>query len=326
MSDTIGHAQPLLLSRHKVCQMLSITDREFYALVQDGKLHPLHTRQRHVRVPMAEVLALKAEFAHRALALPYEKFIQAATFFSPSAIEINSHLLSFGYPKAPIEYIERCRSAAQGDSKLQIIREKTLVDFMRTFGSAQEILKRGDLRLMVECLTMIQKSEKEIRDTIKAKYGRDYGEADILRFIEYFYNWRLMDPASVSFYMDYVQGRERVLKECAYRRTDYFIYYALGIDFGGEIPELLERSCLGLLHKINVMIDGFVYGTSIPPIKDLMNISEIITNLLGAAQGCRAGKTAKGKAADMAESLIPSAVGRDKFFAMEKSTTFTRPN
>lgn len=321
MSDTIDSDLPLLLSRAKVCQMLSITEREFYALVSAGKLHPLQTRHRHLRIPLAEVMNLKAEYAHRALAMPYEKFIQAASFFTENALEINGHLVDLGYPKAPVDYIERCRLAAK-DSKLSIIKEKTIGDFFRVFGAAQDLLRRGDFRLLVECLTMIRKSEKEIREIIKAKYGRDYGEADILRFIEYFYNWNLMDPQSVNFYMDFVQGRERVIKTCAIGRADYFIYWALGLDFGGEIPELLEKSTLGLMHKFNVMIDGYVYGTTAVTQRDLKGLAEIILDVLGAAQTCRAGKVPKGKQGGVVDNVVPAAMNRDKFFATERSANF----
>lgn len=324
--DNIDNSEPTLLSRHKVCQMLSISEREFYALIEAGKLHPIQTRQRHLRVPVGQVLAIKAEFAHRALALPYEKFICAATYFTDNALEINALLVELQYPKAPIDYIERCRAAAKGDAKMELIREKNLNDFMNVLGAAREILKRGDLRLMVELLTMVQKTAEEIQKTVKAKYGREFGVADILRFQEYFWNWRLMDPESVNFYMDYVQGRERVLKDCAYKRADYFIYYALGIDFGGEIPELIERSCLGLLHKFNLLVDAYAFGNVVVSQKDLLMLSEIISTMLGAAQSCRTGKVPKGKQAALLDTLVPSAVGRDKFFTMERSTTFQPPS
>jgi hypothetical protein len=324
MSDTTIQPQALLLSRAKVCQMLSITVREFYALINAGKLHPLQTRQRHMRVPLAEVMSIKAEFAHRTLAMPYEKFIQAATFFTSNAVEVNGHLLDLGYPKAPVEYIQRCRAAAESDAKLDLIRVKTFGEFMVAFGRAQEILKRGDLRLLVELLTMMQKTESEIQQTIRGKYGRDYAPADVLRFIEYFWNWRTMDPESVQFYMEYVQGREKVLKECAYRRADYFIYYALGIDFGGEVAELLERSCLGLIHKLNFLIDGYVYGNSAVSQKDLESLTNIISELLGAASQVRAGKVPKGKQGGLADMLIPQAITRDKFFDAEKAAQFKK--
>lgn len=327
MSDTVIPQQQLLLSRAKVCQMLSISIREFYALVNAGKFHPLQTRQRHMRIPLAEVMAIKAEYSHRTLALPYEKFVKAATFFTSNAVEVNGLLADMGYPKAPIEYIQRCRTAAESDPKLEIIKVKSIGEFTVAFGRAHEILKRQDLRLLVELLTMIQKSETEIQETIRGKYGRDYAPADILRFIEYFWNWRIMDPESVSFYFDFLQGREKVLKECAYRRADYFIYYALGIDFGGEIAELLERSCLGLLHKLNFLIDGYVYGNVAVSQKDLGNLTEIISTLLGASSQVRAGKIPKGKQDAMAAMLIPQAVTRDKFFETEKSTHFqAKPN
>lgn len=322
MSDTTIQPQALLLSRAKVCQMLSITVREFYALINAGKLHPLQTRQRHMRIPLAEVMAVKAEFAHRTLALPYEKFIQATTFFTSNAVEVNGHLLDLGYPKAPVEYIQRCRAAAESDAKLDIIKVKTFGEFMVAFGRAQEILKRQDLRLMVELLTMLQKTESEIQQTIRGKYGRDYAPADVLRFVEYFWNWRAMDPESVQFYMEYVQGREKVLKECAYRRSDYFIYYALGIDFGGEVAELLERSCLGLIHKLNFLVDGYVYGNAAVSQRDLEGLTTIISELLGAASQVRAGKIPKGKQGGLADMLIPKAITRDQFLEAEKTTSF----
>ncbi len=317
-----GHHEPMLLTRAKACTMLGVTGREFYGLVTAGKLHPIYTRQRHMRVPLAEVMGLKAEFAHRALNLPYDKFIKAATFFTTNAAEINELLGKLHYPPAPVEYIERCRMAAQSDPKLEIIREKNYGDFLTVLGRAQEILRRDDLRLMVELLSMIQKTDKEIRDIVKAKYGREYGEADVLRFLEYFWNWHLMDPDSVKFYMEYVQGREKVLKTCAYERADYFIYYHLSLDFGGEIPELLEKSCLGMIHKLNLLVDSYAFGTASVSLKDLATVTEIIVNVLGAAQGVRAGRVGKGKQADLVDKLIPAAVNRTKFFEAEGATQF----
>ena len=302
--------------------MLSITTREFYNLIQAGKLHPIQSRQRHARVPLVEVLSLKAEVSHRALVLPYEKFIRSATFFTMNAVEINDKLAELKCPKAPLEYIERCRVAAEADSRIELIKEKSFGEFMQVLGVAREILKHDDLRLMTECLVMIQKGEKEIQDYIRGKYGREYATADILRFIEYFWNWRTMDPESVKFYFDFLTSREKVLKECAYRRADYFVYYALGIDFGGEIADLLERSTLGLIHKLNFLVDTYVYGESMISQKDLSNLTDVISNLLGAAQSCRMGRVPKGKQKELAEGMIPIAVSRDQFFETEKGTSF----
>lgn len=302
--------------------MLSITHREFYTLIETGKIHPLQSRQRHARVPLVQVLALKAEFAHKSITLPWEKFIQAVTFFTSNAAEVNRHLTDLGYPRAPIDYIDRLRASAEHDPKLEIIKEKSIGEFFRTFGRADEILRRDDLRLLVELLAMINKGEAEIKDTVKAKYGREYGDADVLRFIEYFYNWKIMDPESVKFYFQYLQGRNLILKQCAYSRADYFIMYALGIDFGGEVSELLERSCLGLIHKLSIMIDAYVYNQTGPSQKELAHLVGIIESLLGAAASCRAGKVTKGKQNDFADKFVPTAVKRESFFETEKNTTF----
>ena len=308
--------------------MLSITHREFYSLIEVGKLHPLQGRSRHLRVPLAEVLALKAEFAHKTIALPWEKFIQAVTFFTTNAAEVNRHLTDLGYPRAPVEYIDRLRASAQNDPKLEIIREKSIGEFFRTFGRADEILKREDVRQLTELLTMINKGEAEIKETIRAKYGREYGDADVLRFVEYFYNWKIMDPDSVKFYFQYLQGRDLILKQCAYSRADYFITYALGIDFGGEVSELLERSCLGLIHKLSIMIDGYVYQTTPVSQKDLAHLVGIIESLLSASASCRAGKVSKPKQKEIMDNFVPTAVKRETFFEEEKKTTFSaeKPN
>jgi hypothetical protein len=310
---------PLLLQRAKVCAMLQITKREFYALVDAGKLHPVNDQQKRVRVPLAEVISLKAELAHRALSLPYEKFVMAASFFSKNAVDVNQHLMTLEYPKAPYEYIERMKIQAQTHPSLEIIRAETLPDFFRTLGRAEEIVKRADLRLLVELLHMMNRGEKEIQEVIRAKYGREYAPGDILQFIQYFYNWRIMDPESVRFYSEFVMGREKLLKECAYRRADYFVYYALGIDFGGEIAELLERSCLGLLHKLSIFIDGYVYGDVAVSQRDLQTLADIVATLLGAAKSVREGKVPKSKQAGLAETLIPKAISRGEFFDREKA-------
>ncbi len=217
------------------------------------------------------------------------------------------------------------RIIAQQQGKVELIRQDSIGEFYTSLGRADEILKHPDMRLMVELLTMINKGEKEIVETIRGKYGREYGLADIMRFQEYFWNWRVMDPESVKFYFEFLQGREKVLKECAYSRADYFVIYALGIDFGGEISTLLERSCLGLLHKLNFLIDSYVYGNSAVSHKDLRSVSDIISNLLGAAQSVRAGKVPKGKQGDMMDNLVPKAVGRKSFFETESGVEFGSP-
>src|SRR3990172_5956261 len=134
-----------------------------------------------------------------------------------------------------------------------------------------------------------------------------------------------MDPESARFYFEFLMGREKLLKECAYRRADYFIYYALGIDFGGEIGELLERSCLGLMHKLNIFIDGYVYGDVAISQRDLQQIVEIIATLLGAAKSVREGRVPKGKQQGLADSLIPKAISRSEFFDREKAEHTTKP-
>lgn len=313
---------PLLLTRAKVCQLLSITVREFYALVEAQKLHPLYTANRQIRISLAEAMAVKSELSSRAITVPHEKFIMSCTFFCPNSIDLNSLLVQLKFPRIPLDYAERLRLQAQSDPGLTLIKEKSLQDFYRTLGRADEIFKREDLRLMVEALTMIGKGEQEISQMVQAKYGRTYGKDDILRFVEYFYNWKTMDPASASFYIEYLSGREKVIKKCAYNRADPFIHYALGIDFGGEIADLLERSCLGLVHKLNFFIDGMVYGEGIVTQRDLMQMAEIISNLLGAAKSVRDGKVPKGKQKQMADTMLPQAVGRGDFFEKEKSTTF----
>ncbi len=320
--DDLDGPQPLLIARAKVCRMLSVSTKEFYALVQAGKLHPLTTSGKHVRVPVAEVIALKAELSNRALAMPYEKFIMASAFFASNAVEVNQALADLGCPRAPVEYIERLRMTARQDSSASLIRAKTLDEFFQAFGRPYEIVKRDDLRLLVEVLHMISKGEEEISQTVRAKYGREYSKDEILRFIEYFWNWKIMDPDSAHFYFDLIQGRARTLKECAYKRADYFVYYALGIDFGGEVSELLERSCLGLLYKFNILVDSYVYGTAMVSQADLQKSAELIQTILGAARDVRDGKVPKDKGKQLAEHSLPQAITRGEFFKKENEAAF----
>lgn len=317
--------QPLFLPRHKVCTMLGITKREFHALIAAGKLHPVQTALGHNKIPLAEVISLKAEYAARALSTPYEKFVRAATWFCASSMEVNAKLTILNLPKAPVEYLERLRVVTQKDPDPALIKAESAHDFFTMLGRAEEILKRPDLRLLVELLHMVNRGEEEIRQTLLAKYGRDFGVEDVARYIEYFYNWRVMDPDSVKFYFDFLQGREKLLKECAYRRADYFIFYALGIDFGGEVADLLERSCLGLLHKLNIFVDGYVYGDLMVTQNDIQKMADIISTLLGAASQMRAGRIPKGKQREVVDALVPAAYSREAFFAGEKSASFKAP-
>lgn len=309
----------LLLNRSKVCSILGISNKQYYDLIETKKLHPLQTHQGHTRIPLAQVMNLKAEMSNQHLSLPYEKFIMALTNFCKTPMKVNSILTDMGYPRAPMEYIERQRNLAAVDDESDLIREESLSDFFRAVGNPEHIAKRSDVRLMVELLTMIQKGEKEIRDTVEAKTGHQYGCDDILRFQEYFFNWKMMDPESITFYMEFMSGREKLLKNVAYQRSDYFIYYALGIDFGGEIAELLERSSLGILYKLNLLIDGQVYSDISASTRDLETMTKIITNLLDAAQTARSrhGKQGEEKSIQEAESLIPESMDRASFFEEE---------
>lgn len=322
MPDDLIQQEPLLLTRAKVCRMLMISAREFTALIDAGKFHPIFTKQRHQRIPLAEVLALKSELAHRGTVIPHEKFVQACCAFAENGFDVNRYISEIGFLRVPVDYIERLRTHLNSDMNLPIIRATTFVDLMKQLGKAAEIQKRPDLRLLVECLYMINKGEKEISETVKAKYGRDYTPEDIYRYIEYFFNWKTMDPDSTRYYFEFMNGREKLLKECAHRRADYFIYYALGIDFGGEIGDLIERSCLGLMHKLNFFIDGYVYGDAAVSQRDLQSMADIIQSLLGAAKLVREGKVPKGKQSEIADKTIPQAFDRTSFFDGEKKVKF----
>lgn len=322
MPDDLIQQEPLLLTRAKVCRMLMITVREYTALIEAGKFHPIYTKQRHQRIPIGEVIALKSELAHRGTVIPHEKFVQAICAFSENAFDVNRYLSEIGYLRVPVDYIERLRTHLNSDPNLNIVRATTFIGLMQGLGKAAEIRKREDLRLLIECLYMINKGEKEISETVKAKFGREYTPEDIYRYIEYFYNWKTMDPDSTRYYFEFLNGREKLLKECAHRRADYFIYYALGIDFGGDISDLIERSCLGLMHKLNFFIDGYVYGDAQISQRDLQAMSTIIQTLLGSAKMVREGKVPKGKQGEIVDKTIPQAFDRTSFFETEKKVKF----
>lgn len=313
---------PPLLTRKQVCKLLGISKREFYIIIKSGRFHPLMTRHGHYRLPLTEILAYKAELSHRALTLPYEKFIQASAFFAKTPTEVNNLLAGMHHPKAPVEYIERQHHYAKLASDLPVIRKETKLDFFAALGPAKEILYRQDLRLLVECLLMIQRGEKEIAETIQRKYGRKYSAEDIACFARYFYDWPPMDPESIRFYFEFIQGREHFLKECAHQRADYFIYYALGIESDGDVAELLEKSCLGLFYKLDVLIKGHVYGDATISPKEIQNMATIIGTLLGAAKSCREGKMNVSKQRDLVERVLPVAITRGDFFESEKEMDF----
>jgi hypothetical protein len=302
--------------------MLMISTREFYALIESGKFHPVFTKQRHQRIPLAEVMALKQELANRASVLPHEKFIQACGVFAENAFDVNRYVTSLGYFKVPIDYIERLRVQLEVDKNVGVIKVASFGELLTALGKAAEIQKRPDLRTLVECLHMICKGDKEIADTVRAKYGREYSPEDIGRYIEYFFSWRSLDHESAKFYLEMLTGREKLLKECAYRRADPFIYYALGVDFGGEVSELLERSSLGLIHKLNFFIDGYVYGDGAVSLRDLQSMVDIIGGLLGSAKDVREGKVPKGKQGELIDNGVPKAFSRTAFFETEKKTQF----
>ena len=298
--------------------MLGISKKEFYRLVQEGKLHPLNTTSKQLKIPLSQVMALKAEMTHRQLTLPHEKFIMAMAHFTKSPFQINERLVDLGFHKAPVEYIDRLKTYVETDKDMPIIREDSLEEFFRALGSATDLVRRDDVKLMVELLTMIQKGEEEIRTIVQAKTGREYGTEDILRFQEYFFNWKAMDPESMKFYFDFVTDkREKILRDCAYRRADYFIYYALGIDFGGDIADLLERSCLGIMYKLNLLIDGHAYGEAAGSMKDLESLAKIVMTLLDGAKACRDGEIPKSKQKEFADHVIPATVSRTDFLGTE---------
>jgi len=316
--------KPVFLTRKNAMAMLGLSKHEFASLVSEGKLHPIKTTTGHDRVSLAEIISLKAEFSARALATPYEKFIQAASFFCANAQDINRQLSTLGLPTVPTEYINRLRTNAEKDPDPGLIKVRSAREFFTALGRAEEILKHPDLKLMAELLHMVNRGEEEIRQTIRAKYGREYGVEDVARYLEYFYNWRIMDPDSARFYFQFLpsNSREHILKVCAFRRADYFIFYALGIDFGGEVADLIERSCLGLLHKLNIYVDGFVYGDLIVGQADIQKLADIISTLLGAAAQVRAGRVPKSKQNELVDTMVPKTFTRAEFFKAEKATTF----
>ena len=321
---------PLMLSRKKVREVLGISEREFYSLISAGKFHPIQTHGKQYRVPLAEVLALKAELSHKTLALPCEKFIQASAFFYQNPIDVNNKLVELGYPKIPEEYIIRHHRYANIGEGPDIIKGGSFTEFIKKMGAAKDILYRRNIRLLVECLSMIGRGEKDIAEIVKAKYSRTYKPEDIEYYIDYFYNWAVMDPDSADFYFKFLQGREKMLKECAAQRSDYFIYYAFGIDFGGEVSELLERSCLGLLYKMNYLIDGHVYGDIPVSTRELQNMAHIINTMLGAAKQSREGHMfgmPKNNNKGVPENIgQPVQIKRDSFFKLEKGIEFGSTN
>lgn len=322
--DLYGPKGTAFLSKRQAIAMLGVTPREYNALVAAGKIHPTITVNGTNKIPLVEIIALKGEYAAQALSVPHEKFVRALTIFCPSAQDVNTQLGVADLPRVPAEYIERLRIDVQKDPEPGIIKASGARDFFAALGRAWEILKHPDLRLLTELLHMINRGEEEIRQTIRAKYGREYGPEDVARYIEYFFNWRIMDPDSAQFYFKLLpdKGREQILKQCAFRRADYFIFYALGIDYGGEVADLLEKSCLGLLHKLNIYVDGFVYGDLVVGQSDIQRLADIISTLLGAASQVRAGRVPKGKQGDLVENMVPRAYSRDQFFESEKSVTF----
>lgn len=324
--DDLSPQHPVLLSRAKACRMLGISTKEFFALVQAGKLHPLTTSGRHTKVPVAEIIALKAELVHRALVMPYERLVMASAFFASNAVEVNQALSDLGCPRAPVEYIERLRMSARQEQDPGIIRADSYDGFLAALGRSYEIIKRDDIRLIVETLHMMNRGEEEIRQIIRAKFGREYTKEEVSRFLEYFWNWKIMDHESALFYLETLQGRARTVKECAYKRSDYFVYYALGIDYGGEVSDLLERSCLGLLYKFNIMVESYVYGTAMVSQQDLLKSAELIQTLLSASRDVRGGKMPRDKAEKVVESaMVPHSITRAEFFSNEKATSFSAP-
>lgn len=316
MTEAYKKNHSLLLKRAKVCRILGISKREFYALAEAGKFHPIYTAQNHMLVPLAEVMAVKAELSHKASMMPWEKFIQAQTLFTKTNSEISDRVTLLGFPRPLPEYIDRLRAEAMANPALEIIRAGSIQELWEKLSPSPEIVKRKDLQLVIECLAMISKSDEEIAQMIRAKFGRQYTQEGIGTYLEYFFDWPRMDHESVLFYTEFLQGRERLIKECAYRRADYFVYYALGLDFGGEVGELLERICLGLLHRLNFLVDAQVYqDVNVPP-RELQQMAEIISQLLTAAKGVRDGKMPKMKQQEVVEHLLPKALSRQEFFGM----------
>lgn len=320
-----GGNKPVFLTRKDAARALGISKKEFASLIETQKIHPVKTAGGQTRVSLAEIISLRGEYAARSFAVPYEKFIKAATCFCNSAPEANSQLSVLGLPTVPVEYIERLRSAMQNDPEPGVIQAQTSKEFFVAFGKAEEILKHPDVKILAELLYMINRGEEEISQAIRAKFGREYPVDVVARYLEYFFNWRSMDPDSIKLYIKFLSEREAFLKTCAFHRADHFIFYALGLDYGGEVADLIERSCLGLLHKLNIYIDGFVYGDLVVGQADIQKLSDIIATLLGAASQVRAGRVAKGKQGDLVDTMIPKAFSRTEFFSGEKTLSFTPP-
>ena len=68
------------------------------------------------------------------------------------------------------------------------------------------------------------------------------------------------------------------------------------------------------MYKLNLLIDGHVYGDVASSTKELDAMAKIITNLLDAAKACRSGEVPRDKQKMMAEKVIPMQIKREDFW------------
>lgn len=309
----------VLVSPHQVRAILGLSKYLYKKLLEAGELKPIMGANGRRKYVLSDVYTLAANLKRGVLGLPYDKFVMALALSKPYT-DVNAELGRLMLPPISAEHYQRLKIVVGEQDFARLVRENGIEYFFKEgLGRTLEIAQRPDVRLVVDCLHMIGKGEKEIQEVVRKKFGKEYDEKTYLLYLNYFFNLAGMSDASMDHYFSVLPKREANVKRSARRRFDYVVYYALGIDYPGDIGELIERSCLGLLYEFNTEIDGRVFDGDKQKgqIDTLERYSKVIVDLFSAAREVRreAAGSGRGAAPEMVMPVeLPKGMTREELF------------
>lgn len=270
--------------------MLGLSMYMYEKLLKNGELKPVSLPNiKHRRYLLSDIQKLSVQLRRSVLGLPYDRFVMALAV-SKNYTGVNEELGRVFLPPVTSDHYHRLKIVVGKQDFAKTVKDNGIEYFFKEgLGRAIDIVSRPDIRLVADCLHLIGKGEAEIAAVIKQKFNKEFDEKELLIYLNYFFNLAGMTDESMDHYLGLLPKREASIKKSAKRRFDYVVYYALGLDYPGDIGELIERSCLGLLYEFNNEIDGRVFEGNEKKgrIDTLKKYSEVIVDLFSAARDVR---------------------------------------
>lgn len=288
----------VFMTRGEVMDVLKIGRKRYERYISEKLLKPLPGYKTFYYV-RSEVNELAAKLHRRLKRFPYETLIQALMgAFGFSEVKVNEVLKVYGLPEVTRTYIEELRLSDDPELKARLVGLSTPDRISAKLPGAVEIAWSKDLRVMVDCLHMIRCSADEIVRHLKNRYGRPFNVEDVVRYLDFFYDWWAMGQENQEAYLKQIhQGsKEFFIKKTAHQRVDYFVYYAFQLELKGSVPELIERNCLGLLRKMTILVEAYLYGpeackelgiNGTVTSKDLTHLTYVLEKLISTSRNAK---------------------------------------